>query len=204
VNVVLAFATAIVALRLAADLVVRRRSSPQPGMLAWAAALGAFALAAAAVAWGSAAGWDDRSFRAYYLFGGMLAAALLGAGSLLRTGRAWTAPIVLVYVGLAIGIVIAEPLTAPVSGEGIPDAQAHLDLVPARVLAIAGNTLGTLAAVGVAVATFRGRPMGNSLLLAGIIAAAVGSALSGLGATESSGALLAAVILLYAGVVTRR
>jgi hypothetical protein len=204
VEVVVSFATALVALRLAAELVRRAGRPSGPSRLAWAAALGAFAVAAAALAWGSAAGWDDDAFRVYYLCGGMLAAALLGTGSLLHVGARWVGPVALVYVGLAAGLIIAEPLTAAVSGDSIPAAQDHLAFVPVRMLAIAGNTLGSLAAVGVAVATFRRRPLGNGLLLAGITAAAVGSALSGLGASESSAALLAAVLLLYAGVVSRR
>ena len=204
VDVVLAFAAAIVATRLAAELVRRHRSRPQPGLLAWSAALGAFGIAAAAVAWGAAAGWDDRSFRVYYLFGGLLAAALLGAGSLLRIGMSWLGPVVLVYVGLATGLVIAEPLTADVTGAGVPDAQDHLDVVPVRILAIGANTVGTLAAAAVAAATIRRRPLGNTLVLGGIAAAALGSALTGLGVAESSALLLASVALLYAGVVVRR
>lgn len=204
VDVVLAFAATIVALRLAAELVRRRHLRPQPGLLAWAAALGAFAVAAAAMTWGTAAGWDDRAFRVYYLFGGLLAAALLGTGSLLRVGRGWAGSVALVYVGLAVGLAMAEPLTSPVSGTSIPDAQAHLDLLPARLLAIVGNTVGTLAAVGVALATFGRRPLGNTLLIAGIGVAALGSTLTGLGVSESSAALLVSVCLLYAGVVVRR
>jgi hypothetical protein len=204
VDALLAFAAALVAARLAAELVQRRRAHAQPGLLAWAAALGAFSVAAAAVAWGTAAGWDDRSFRVYYLFGGLLAAALLGAGSLLRVGASWIAPLALVYVGLATGVVLAEPLTSPVSGAAVPDAQDHLDLVPVRVLALVANTAGTLAAAGVALATLRRRPLGNALVLGGIGAAALGSALTGLGVAESSALLLAAVALLYAGVVVRR
>ena len=43
----------------------------------------------------------------------------------------------------------------------IPAAQDHLDFVPARLLAIVGNSLGTLAVVGVALLTMRRRPVGN-------------------------------------------
>ncbi len=202
-DVVFAFAAAIVATRLTAELVRRHRSRPQPGLLAWSAALAAFAIAAAAVAWGAAAGWDDRSFRVYYLFGGLLAAALLGAGSLLRVGVAWVGPLALAYVGLATGIAIAEPLTSTVTGTEVPDAQDHLDLVPMRALAIGANTIGTLAAAAVAVVTIGRRPLGNTLVLAGIGTAALGSALTGLGVAESSALLLASVVLLYGGVVVR-
>ena len=146
----LAFFATLVSLRLSADLVRRYRQRPAPGLLAWAAALGAFAAGSGAIAWGSAADWSNPAFRVYYLFGGLLAAALLGAGSLQWAGVRWVGPLTLVYVGLAIGVAIAVPLTAPVSGSSIPEAQAHLALFPARILAIAANSLGTLAAVVVA------------------------------------------------------
>jgi hypothetical protein len=204
VEPLLAFAAALVSLRLAGELVRRRRRTRSPALGWWAASLAAFAVASAALAWGAAAGWDDRSFRLYYLCGGLLTAALLGTGSLVRVGVRRIAPVALVYVGLAVGVALAEPLTAPVSGGSIPDAQEHLDLVPARVLAIGGNVLGTLAAAGVAVATLRRRPVGNALLLAGIGVAALGSALAGLGAAESAISFAAASCLLYAGFVVNR
>ena len=99
---------------------------------------------------------------------------------------------------------VAAPLTAGVHGSAIPDAQDHLDVFPARVLAIAGNSLGTLAVVAVALATFRRRPVGNALILCGVVAAAVGSALSGLGEAGTAAFLAAAAALLYAGVASSR
>ena len=42
---------------------------------------------------------------------------------------------------------IAVPLQAELSGTEIPEAQDVLDVWPARVLAIVGNSLGTLAVV---------------------------------------------------------
>ena len=141
-------------------------------------------------------------FRLYYLCGGLLTAALLGAGSLLRIGVRWVGPVTLVYTGLAIGVAIAVPLTAAVSGTEIPPADEVLDLWPARVLAIAANVVGTLAAVGVAIATWRRRPLGNTLLLAGIAVAAAGSAVAGLSEGGSALFALAAAVLLYLGFVT--
>ncbi len=197
----LAFVATLVSLRLSADLLRRYRDRPAPELLAWAAALGAFALGSAALAWGAAADWSNPAFRVYYLFGGLLAAALLGAGSLLRVGVRWVGPLTLVYIGLAVGIAIAVPLTAPVTGGSIPAAQAHLDLFPARVLAIAANSLGTIAAVTVAVMGLRRRPLGNALILAGLLVAALGSALAGTGEAESALFSAAAALLLYGGFV---
>lgn len=197
----LAFVATLVSLRLSADLARRYRVSGAPELLAWSAALGSFAVGSGALAWGAAADWSNPAFRVYYLFGGLLAAALLGAGSLLRIGVRRVGPVTLVYVGLAIGIAVAVPLTAPVTGSSIPEAQAHLELFPARVLAIVGNSVGTIAAVSVALLGLRRRPLGNSLILAGLVVAALGSALAGLGEAESALFSAAAALLLYAGFV---
>ena len=131
-----------------------------------------------------------------------MTAPLLGAGSLLLTGRRWAGPVALVYAGLAAGIGVAEPLTRPVAGSSIPEAQAHFDLVPARLLAIVGNTAGTLAVLAIALLTLRRRPLGNVLLLAGVAAAALGSALAGLGVAETAFFVAAGALLLYLGFVS--
>src|SRR5579862_4617066 len=65
VDVVLSFGAALIAFRLAGELMRRKR-------VAWAGGLLAYAIAAASLAWGSAHGWDSRSFRVYYLTGGLL------------------------------------------------------------------------------------------------------------------------------------
>ena len=200
----IAFGAALLSLRLAARLVARWRARRAPELAAWAGSLLAYALASTALAWGAAAGWDDRSFRAYYLFGGLLTAPLLGAGSLLLWRRRWAGPAALVYVGLAVGVAVAMEITTPVSGSSIPSAQDHLAFVPARLVAVLGNTLGTVAAVGVAALTIRRRPLGNALILAGIAVAAVGSALAGLGEAGTAAFIAAAAVLLYGGFIARR
>ncbi len=197
----LAFAAALLALRLCGLLARRWRERGAPQLAAWAAALGAYAAASAALAWGAASGWSDAVFRAYYLFGGLLTAPLLGVGSLLLVGRRWAAPLGLVYTGLAVGVAIAVPLTSPVAGDSIPEAQDYLDFVPARLLAVLGNTLGTLAVIVVALLTIRQRPVGNALIVAGVAVAAAGSGLAGLGVAETAAFVALAAVLLYAGFV---
>ena len=179
----------------------RYRDRRSAELAAWAAALAAYAAAAGALAWGAAAGWSDAAFRVYYLGGGLLTAALLGAGSLLLTGRRWIGPVALVYAGLAVGVAIAVPLEIDVAGSGIPEAQSVLALWPARVLAIIANSLGTIAVVSVALMSFRARPLGNALILAGVGVAALGTALAGLGIGALAPAIALAAVLLYAGFV---
>jgi hypothetical protein len=199
VEALLAFAAGLIALRLAGALASRWRAVRRPELAAWAAGLFAYSVASAAIAWGAAYGWDARAFRVYYLFGGLLTAMLLGLGSLLLSGRRWTLGPVLVYVGLAIGVAIAVPVHGDFAGSAIPAAQDHLDFFPARLLAILGNTTGTIAVVAVAIATIRRRPRGNLLVLAGIAVAAAGTALSGLGAAKTALFVAIAALLLYGG-----
>lgn len=199
----LAFAAALVSLRLAAALAGRWRARRSPELAAWAASLFAYALASGALAWGAAAGWNEASFRAYYVCGALLTAPLLGAGSLLLAGRRWAGPLALLYVGFAVGVGVAVELTSPLRETSIPEAQDHLAFVPARLLAILANSLGTAAVVAVALLTIRRRPVGNTLILAGVACAAVGSAVAGLGVAETALFIALGAVLLYAGFLRR-
>jgi type IV secretory pathway VirB2 component (pilin) len=199
VEALLAFAAALLALRLAGRLAGRWRARRAPELAMWSASLLAYAAATAALAWGAAAGWNETAFRLYYLFGGQLTAPLLGSGSLLLLGKRWVLPVMLVYAGLAAGVMVSEPLGADVAGTSIPEAQEHLDYFPARILALIGNIAGTVAVIGVAAVSFRRRPLGMSLLVAGVVVAAVGSALAGLGAAQTAAFSAVGVVLLYTG-----
>jgi len=155
------------------------------------------------MAWGAAAGWNEAAFRVYYLCGGLLTAALLGLGSLLLRGARWALPVALVYAGLAVGVAIAAPVHGSFSGTEIPEAQAHLDVFPARVAAVVGNVAGTLAVVLVAITTIRRRPVGNTLILAGVATAAAGTAVAGLGIAQSALFVAIAAAFLYAGFTSK-
>jgi hypothetical protein len=204
VEALLAFGAALLSLRLAGLLAGRWRAQRRQHLLVWSAGLTAYALGAAAIAAGAAGGWNEAWFRAYYLFGGLLTAALLGAGSLVLVGVRAAAPVALVYAGVAVGVALAAPLESPVSGTSIPEAQEHLALFPARILAVAGNVAGSIALIGVALAGLRRRPLGNTLLVAGFAVAAAGSALAGLGAAETAAFVAVGAGLLYAGIVSPR
>jgi len=202
-DALVAFAAALLALRLAGGLARRRRATHRTELAAWAWSLTAYAVAAAAIAWGEAAGWDARTFRVYYAAGALLTAPLLGAGSLLLAGVRRAGPAALLYAGLAVGVAIAMPVHGTFSAHGIPPAQDHLEFLPARLLAILANALGTLAVVAVALRSVRRRPVGNVLIMLGVVAAATGSGLAGLGAAGTSVGIAVGAALLYAGFVIR-
>jgi hypothetical protein len=190
VNALLSFAAALVSLRLAGLLVRGRR-------YAWAAGLVSFAAAAAAMAWGSAHGWDAYAFRVYYLAGALLSAPLLGVGSLQLMRRAWAGAVGLVWTGVSIGLALALQVHGTFEGTDVPRAQDHLDVLP-RVLAIAASSLGAAAVVLVAALTLRRRPLGNVLMLAAVGAAAAASALTQTAVAAAAACFALAAALLYA------
>ncbi len=188
-DVLLSLAAALVSLRLA-GLLLRSQH------YAWAGGVLSLAAATATMAWGSAHGWDDRSFRVWYLAGALLSAPLLGIGSLSLWGRRWAAPVGLLYTGLAVGLAAAMPVHGTF-GTSMPHAQDHVDAL-ARTVAIVASSLGTLAVVIVAVATMRRRPLGNSLLLGAVAAAGAASALTQTATGAAAACFALAAVLLYA------
>jgi hypothetical protein len=199
VDALVAFAAALLALRLAGALARRWRATRRPELAAWAWSLAAYAVAAAAIAWGEAAQWDARTFRVYYASGALLTAPLLGVGSLLFLGVRRAGPAGFAFAGLAVGVALAMPVHGTFAAHGIPPAQDHLAFLPARLLAIVANALGTLAVVAVALRSLRRRPLGNVLIVLGVGAAATGSGLAGLGAAGTSVGIAVGAVLLYAG-----
>lgn len=200
-DALLAFAAALIALRLAGLLARRWRATARTELLIWAWSLAAYAVAAGAIAWGEAAQWDARAFRVYYAAGALLTAPLLGCGSLALAGWRRAGAVALAYSGLAIGVAVAMPVHGTFAAHGIPPAQDHLALAPARLLAVAANILGTAAVVVVALRSFRSRPLGNGLIVAGVAAAAAGSGLAGLGAGGAAVGIAVGAALLYGGFV---
>lgn len=193
-NVLLSFSAALVSLRLAGLLA-------RGGRIAWAAGVLSFAVAAAAMAWGAAHGWDARAFRVWYLAGALLSAPLLGVGSLQLWGRRWAGAVGLLYAGLAIGVAAAMPVHGTFGSTHVPHAQDHVDTLP-RVVAIAGSSLGTLAVVAVAAITARRAPLRTALVVCAVAAAAAASALTQTAVAAAAACFALAAALLYASART--
>jgi hypothetical protein len=194
-NALLSFAAALLSLRLAGRLLRARR-------YAWAGGLLSFAAATGAIAWGSAHGWDEGSFRVYYLAGALLSAPLLGIGSLQMAGRRWAGAVGLLYTGLAVGVAAAMPLHGHLASTSVPRAQDHVAALP-RVIAIAASSAGALAVVAVAVSTLRRRPLGNALLVGAVAAAATASALTQTAVAAAAACFAIAAALLYVSTTSR-
>ena len=153
-NSLLPVAAALVAALFCALLLRSARRRPAGQKLLWAAGFALFAVAAASEALAQRAGWSGALFRAYYLCGGVLTVAFLGAGSawlhLPRRGRDVVAGALLVATVAAAVTVAAAPVHADVlaaTATGRPPANSAIG-GGAAFWAMALNSLGTLLLVG--------------------------------------------------------
>jgi hypothetical protein len=153
-NSLLPVAAALVAALFCALLLRSARRRPAGQKLLWAAGFALFAVAAGSEALAQRAGWSTALFRAYYLCGGVLTVAFLGAGSawlhLPRRGRDAVAGALLVAtVAAALTVVVApvhaDALVATATGRPPPNSAIGGG---AAAWAVALNSLGTLLLAG--------------------------------------------------------
>jgi hypothetical protein len=118
---------------------------------AWTIALAMFAGAAAALAVGVSTGWDDPTFRVFYLLGAVLDVPWLAFGTVcLLAPAAGRGPAVVsrirtglvFFSGLAVGVVLSAPMES-VSGTAIPVGHDVFGAFP-RVLAAVGSGVGAI------------------------------------------------------------
>jgi hypothetical protein len=130
----------------------RRRPAAQKAL--WACGFLLFALAAACEAAAQRNGWTPLLFRGYYLCGGVLTVAFLGAGSAMLYLRARARDVLLGALAVAVVAATVTVALAPVDIHmlaattiGRPPANSAL-AGHASIWAIALNSLGTLFLVG--------------------------------------------------------
>jgi membrane protein YdbS with pleckstrin-like domain len=184
----------------------------RPHQLAWGVALAMFALASLALTAGVAAGWTPVGFKVYYLFGAMLNVPWLALGTVsLLAGplarRAYLAGLAVFTAASTVLLALAEVGAADLTGR-VPEGKAFLP-VPVRVLAVLGNTVGTVVVVGGAVASglalrhrreLRSRFEGNLLVALGVLLAAGGGVFAFLDRSDKLAAGLAlGASVMYAG-----
>jgi len=140
----LAFLATAVATLFAQATLVRSTRDHRPQDRVWTIALAFVALASAALATGASTGWDNGTFRVFYLLGAVLAVPWLALGTVYLLARPATARRVermLIFLsGLATGVLLAAPMHN-VHGTAIPVGHDVFDAFP-RVLAGVGNGLG--------------------------------------------------------------
>ena len=132
--------------------------------LVWTIALVMFALGSASLWLGGAIGWGEWSFKSFYLFGAILDVPFLALGTVYLLGGRHRGDVSLAVVSLlcafAAGIVVAAPLTHPVSGTALPQGSDVFGPGPRIAAAVASGVGATVIFVGAvwsAVRLLRGR-----------------------------------------------
>jgi hypothetical protein len=143
----LAFLATAVASLFAEATFVRWTERRTAHLAAWTVALAMFAGASAALAVGVSTGWDEGTFRVFYLLGAVLNVPWLAFGTLclLRTdtvGLRRTRTTLVFFSGLAVGVLLSAPVE-PVSGTTIPVGSDVFGPFP-RALAAIGSGVGAV------------------------------------------------------------
>lgn len=189
----------------------------RPHQLLWAVALAIWTGAVSAEAIAAYNGvWSPTTYRAYYLFGALMVAPWLGAGSLFlivsrRTAAGFLiAVVVLTFVGGTA--IVTYPIEPAVLTQ--TDVLGFVDVsvfpfIPTRMLIVIGNIAGTVAFVGSALYSVyqfwrqriqRKRMVGVLLIGAGGLVAAVAHSIGVLGGPGLFRiSELTAIVLIFAG-----
>jgi hypothetical protein len=206
-DALLPLTAALVAMAFGGMLAASFRRRPAGQKLLWAAGFALFAVAAASEALAQRSGWSPGLFRAYYLAGGALTVAYLGAGSawlqLPPRGRDLLAGALVVATAAALVSVLLAPVDAHVlaaTPSGRPPDDGALG-GHAYLWAVALNVPGTLALVGGALYSIarRRRVRANAWIAAGAIVLALATSLSRAGeyALVYAGELVGIAVMFY-------
>jgi hypothetical protein len=143
----LAFIATAIATLFAQATAVRWSRTRAPHQGAWTIALALFALASAALATGASTGWDEGTFRAFYLLGAILNVPWLALGTIyLLAGRSIANRVrtgLVFFSGLALGVMLATPMHGTIDPDRIPVGKDVFDALP-RALAGIGSGLGAV------------------------------------------------------------
>jgi hypothetical protein len=212
--VALAFVATAVSTVFAQSMLVRFTRTRRLQYRAWAIALAMFAVASAVLATRASGGWDNGSFRVFYLLGAVINVPWLALGTVfllaqVRVARAsqWG---VALFSMFAAGVVLSAPMQQ-VQGTAIPVGKDVFGALP-RILAGIGSGVGaTVILVGAVVSAVRfarnrtplGRRMtvANSLIALGTLVLASGGLVEGFLGHDAAFAwsLAVGVSIIYAG-----
>ncbi|MEX1216948.1 MAG: hypothetical protein WEA11_00345 [Acidimicrobiales bacterium] len=114
---------------------------------AWTISLAMFALGSLSLWWGASAGWDEWSFKSFYLFGAILNVPFLALGTVELLagpthGKRWMA-IISMLGAFCTGIMVATPLIGVIDPEVLPQGKDVFGLGP-RIAAAVGSGVAAL------------------------------------------------------------
>ena len=164
---------------------------------------------------GVSTGWDNGTFRVFYLFGAVLSVPWLALGTIHLLARPTVGRrverILVLFSGLAAGVLLSAPMET-VHGTAIPVGKEVFGVFP-RVLAGVGNGLGaTVIVVGAITSAVRfardrdavghrARAAANVLIALGTLVLSSGGLIQGIAGKDEAFAitLAAGISVIYAG-----
>lgn len=147
----LAAAATLVSLAFALSTLERWLDRRRRHEIAWTTALFMFSIASAALWAGAALGWDEVTFKVFYLFGAILNVPFLALGTVYllggqRTGDRW-AVVVSLLGAFTAGLIVSAPLVAPIQAEVLPRGSEVFGPGP-RIAAAIGSGVAALVIIG--------------------------------------------------------
>ena len=141
--------------------------------LVWSVSLAFFSLASLSLAAGASLGWDEVTFKLFYLFGAIVNVPFLALGTVYllggqRRGDLWTA-FVSLLCAFAAGVIAVAPLKAEIPSDELVQGSEVFGVLP-RALAASCSGIAALVIFGGAVWSAwryrRGRMLWSNLLIA--------------------------------------
>lgn len=173
---------------------------------AWTVALGMFSVASAALAWGSASGWDGATFRVFYLFGAITNVPFLALGTIELLAAPRVASVtrrgVWLLAAFAAGVLATTPFTGPVPAGELARGSEVFGPLP-RILAAAGSGIGALVVIGGALWSITRRRLvaANALIATGTMISGASGLFTSVAdeTTAFAVALLLGIVVIFAG-----
>jgi len=211
----LAFLATAIATLFAQATLVRFTRGHRPQDRAWSIALALFALASAALATGVSTGWDNGTFRVFYLLGAVLSVPWLALGTvylLARPSIARRVELGLLFAsGLAAGVLLSAPMQT-VHGTAIPVGKDVFGVFPRVLAAVFSGVGATVIIAGAAVSAIRfararnvpgsgRRALANVLIALGTLVLSSGGLIQGIAGKDEAFVLSLAVgiTVIYGG-----
>lgn len=147
----LAAAATLVSLAFALSTLDRWLDRRRRHEAAWTAALLMFSIASGALWVGAALGWDELSFKVFYLFGAILNVPFLALGTVYllggeQRGDRWAA-VVSLLGAFSAGLIVEAPVVAPIPPDELPRGSEVFGAGP-RIAAAIGSGVAALVIIG--------------------------------------------------------
>lgn len=172
-HVALASFAALVAVAFSMSTLERWLAKRKRHELVWSISLAFFALASLALAAGASLGWNEASFKLFYLFGAIVNVPFLALGTVYllggqQRGDRWTA-FVSLLCAFAAGVIAVAPLKGEIPRDELVQGSEVFGVLP-RALAASCSGIAALVIFGGAVWSAwryrRGRMLWSNLLIA--------------------------------------